>query len=413
MMAPKFMQAGSPEPLMFTRPQLQALVLLVLSAGGLSGQISELPAGKTTPQAAPLHGQSVTSSNEGVRDTVMDGVCRVKELLYLTEGYELVAAGRFAEGEASFRLALDTVERGGPGDAVTRACLINLIGFAALQQRSFQIAAGWFERGLDLRPLPDALAVRLTSNLAIASFDLQQFDRAEKLARRAASIASQAFGSDDPEMLVPLATLASVYFARGNHARAEPRLRRVLYQMEKASGAASYETSSAAGNLAMLYLHQRRYNEAKALLEKSLAVRVARSQFPDITGVDLARGRQRSNERALSRLQATAPERINDAIGIHAPPLTLADSLLVVIGANFRVAENNRTGTPAKIWECHEHSAVLGRLHIRAARIIRKGSPASIQVPGALASDFHRATALPGTLPLPPRGSRDRVARGQ
>jgi tetratricopeptide (TPR) repeat protein len=146
-----------------------------------------------------------------------------------------------------------------------------MIGMAELQQRHLDLALRWFERALELRPLPDGLVALLTGNLASVYADLNRLQRAEELARQAIRLYAHAFGSDDPEILFPQTTLAFIHVARGEYASAEPILRRVLYRAERAWSPTSYEVAVAAANLAFIHFVQGEYAPARELFQKSLA----------------------------------------------------------------------------------------------------------------------------------------------
>jgi tetratricopeptide (TPR) repeat protein len=184
----------------------------------------------------------------------------------MSDGHTLLLAGRFDESIAAFRAALDSET----SDPVKRACLMNMIGYVELQQRSPGPASEWFQRALELESLPGALLVGVTSNLANAYLGLRDLDQAEATARRALDLAADALAPEHEETLFPQATLAAVYFMRGDVVRAEPVCRRMLHQAEKRWGEVSYEVTQAAGNLAMIYLQQRRYTQAAPLFEKAL-----------------------------------------------------------------------------------------------------------------------------------------------
>ena len=64
------------------------------------------------------------------------------------EGYALVLAGRFSEAIQKFDAALQVVRKRDPADRDTSACLMNMLGFAELQQGNYGVAAVWFQRGL-------------------------------------------------------------------------------------------------------------------------------------------------------------------------------------------------------------------------------------------------------------------------
>lgn len=206
------------------------------------------------------------------RDTPTTRICS-SDAPEVAEGNDLVRAGRFVEGRAKLQSALSELERGGALAPVRTACLMNALGFLEFQLRRADLAIEWFQRALELKPLPDVVVAQLTGNLAGATLesDVHQLDRAEELTRRAIKLSERALGPDHPETTFTQSTLALVHFARGDYARAEPVLRRVLYVAERTWSPSSYEVALAAGNLAYVYFAQGRHSLARGLYEKSLA----------------------------------------------------------------------------------------------------------------------------------------------
>jgi tetratricopeptide (TPR) repeat protein len=221
-------------------------------ADGLPDQHSLDPPNRVIIRTTALNSACLPTSREGV------------------EGYLLMQEGRFAEARPRLQSALTIAEKDGP-EPSRRACLMDMIGVAALQERHSDLAVQWFERALELKPLSDAVVSLLTNNLASAYADLDRLERAEELARQAIYLSKRAFGPDHPETLFPQTTLAFIYAARGEYATAEPVLRRVLYQAERSWGPSSYQVTLAAGNLAFIHFAQGEYALARELFEKALS----------------------------------------------------------------------------------------------------------------------------------------------
>ena len=261
------------------------------------------------PQQSPTADRGTVTLNHPAKNPCLLSSAEI------AQGYGLMRAGGFAEGRAKLQSALEEVERRVDPDPVHRARLMNLIGFAASQQRWPDLAVEWYQRALEIAVLPDALMALLTTNLATANFDLNRLERAEELALRAIRLSVDAFGPDDSETLFPQVTLALVHVARGEYARAEPVLRRALDQAKRSWGTSSYEVSLAAGNLAFIHFVQGRYALAGPLFEESLAALEgssmrAKDEIP-VTQAALsvcyaARGRHREANMWLERALASA-----------------------------------------------------------------------------------------------------------
>jgi tetratricopeptide (TPR) repeat protein len=185
--------------------------------------------------------------------------------------YSLLTEGRYAEAQAKLPQALATAEQDDSPNQVYRACVMGMLGFTDLQLGRPELAAEWYRRALDLKPLPADLQALLTGNLAHALGDANQLERAEEVARQAIPLLERAFGPESPEVLFPRVILANVQARRGEYAIAEPVFRRALYAAERSWGPSSYEAAQAAVNLASIHLIQGRYAIARGLYQKSLA----------------------------------------------------------------------------------------------------------------------------------------------
>ncbi len=244
---------------------MKSLFLLVTAVNLITFAVRANPAPERMDRSSVSIEHGALSSGEDKNES-----CPVENDSDVAAGNKLLQEGRPVEGRAQLESALAALQRAGaPGKS--QACLMNVIGVVERQQRRSDVAIEWFQRALLVKPLPDALVARLTSNLAGACFDLNQMDRAEALSRRAIELYERAFGSDHPETIFPQATLASVHAAREEYTRAEPVFRRILYVAERNWSPSSYDVAVAAGNLALVYMAQARYSLARELFEKSIA----------------------------------------------------------------------------------------------------------------------------------------------
>src|SRR5689334_1219548 len=146
--------------------------------------------------------------------------------------YVLAETGRYAEARVRCESALTVGDRNASLDAPARACLMRIIGYAETRSVRSERAIPWFRRALEQRPLPESLVALLTADLAYAYSEIGLLDQAEPVAQAAVRLTEQAFGVDDPDCLSAQSTLAGIYFARGDVARAEPVYRRVLDRLE-------------------------------------------------------------------------------------------------------------------------------------------------------------------------------------
>ncbi len=95
---------------------------------------------------------------------------------------------------------------------------------------------------------------------------------------------AMAFGPEDPLVATSLNNLALVYEAQGQHAEAEPLLKRALAIMEKDFGPEHLGVAQILDNLALVYWAQGKYAETEPLYQRALAIREKsmRPEHPDV-----------------------------------------------------------------------------------------------------------------------------------
>jgi len=186
------------------------------------------------------------------------------------------ACGRFDEGLALYRLALDSVVKLRGEDCQSCSVIYHNIGGILHAKGDFTAAEppgkkAWaISRRLlgedDPRTLFDAVAY------AAILDGLQRYDESEAIYRRALAIFEQTFGSEHYEVASNLHNLAAVLCARGDLAQAEQLYRRALAIKEKLLGADSTDAALTLNNLGALLNLARRPEEAAGLLEHAVTV---------------------------------------------------------------------------------------------------------------------------------------------
>jgi tetratricopeptide (TPR) repeat protein len=171
--------------------------------------------------------------------------------------------------------ALDTVPGGANRDRLRLATLIRL-GEALRLLGQFLEAEHALNRALQLADTddpPDPINHAMALNgLGIVFKDTQRFEQAAQHYRQALTLLEQTLGPNNLELAPLYHNLAGLEHAQDRFTEGEPLARRALELRATHEG---LETTGAAADLAVLgalLLGQKRYPEAEAVLEQSLAV---------------------------------------------------------------------------------------------------------------------------------------------
>jgi len=104
----------------------------------------------------------------------------------------------------------------------------------------------------------------------------ERYDRAVVVAKRALEVAERSVGPDHPDYVdvaMSLNNLAFLYFNQGQHAQAEPLLKRALAIYEKALGPDHPDVAMSLENIAHLYRTTKRNEEAELLEARAARIR--------------------------------------------------------------------------------------------------------------------------------------------
>jgi CHAT domain-containing protein/Tfp pilus assembly protein PilF len=101
------------------------------------------------------------------------------------------------------------------------------------------------------------------------------YPKAVEYLERAARIAENAFGPDNPNVSLVYNSLSTAYLAQGRYNEAEPFLLRALQIRERYVGPSSPDLIPVLSNTALLYDSQGRYSNAEALYQRVLAIQQA------------------------------------------------------------------------------------------------------------------------------------------
>jgi Tfp pilus assembly protein PilF len=103
------------------------------------------------------------------------------------------------------------------------------------------------------------------------AFELGDYPEAESQLEPALETA-EAFGPQDPRLATSLNELALLYRHQGRYEEAEPLYKRALAIREKALGPDHPRVATVLNNLGTLYYAQDRYAEAEPLIKRALAI---------------------------------------------------------------------------------------------------------------------------------------------
>jgi tetratricopeptide (TPR) repeat protein len=115
------------------------------------------------------------------------------------------------------------------------------------------------------------------------------YPKAVEFLERAARIAENAFGPDNPNVSLVYNSLSTAYMAQGRFADAEPFLKRALQIRERNVGPNSPDLVPVLTNTGQVYDNQSRYDEAEALYKRVLAIQQG-AVGPDHPGVAISLG---------------------------------------------------------------------------------------------------------------------------
>jgi CHAT domain-containing protein len=101
------------------------------------------------------------------------------------------------------------------------------------------------------------------------------YPKAVEYLERAARIAENAFGPDNPNVSLVYNSLSTAYLAVGRYNEAEPFLLRALQIRERAGGPPSPELVAVLSNTALLYDIQGRYGDSETLYKRTIAIEQA------------------------------------------------------------------------------------------------------------------------------------------
>ncbi len=114
--------------------------------------------------------------------------------------------------------------------------------------------------------------VHLLYSLARISYEQGKYEQAEPFPKRALQIVEQSLGSEHFEMIYPLNGLSLIYWRQGKYELAEPLLVRAISIGEQAWGPEHPNIETSLNNLAILYAQQGKYELAEPLLVRAISI---------------------------------------------------------------------------------------------------------------------------------------------
>lgn len=221
------------------------------------------------------------------------------------------ACGRFDEGLALYRQALDSVVKLHGENCLSSSVIYHNIGgilhskgdFTSAEQpgrRAWEISRRLLGED-DPRTLFDAVAY------AAILDGLQRYDESEAIYRRALVIFEKTFGPEHYEVASNLHNLAAVLCTRGDLDEAEKLYRKALTIKEKLLGAESPDAALTRNNMGALLNRKGRPREAAFMLQS--AVEILHNRLaPDHPHLAFARANLESALLSLGRPDAEGPK---------------------------------------------------------------------------------------------------------
>jgi tetratricopeptide (TPR) repeat protein len=181
---------------------------------------------------------------------------------------------RFVEAERYYKLALEHSRRQPEAGNVSGRTLINLAGLYRLQGRYSEAESTCLEgiRELERSTGPESGPVATAFATLAEIYRVQEkLSKAESLAERALAIAQRG-DTDDPRFAAIVHTLAGIYLSAGKAEKAGPLFERSRDIMAQSLGPQHPNVAADLNGLAEIACQQQHYAEAEALFRQTLAI---------------------------------------------------------------------------------------------------------------------------------------------
>ncbi len=217
------------------------------------------------------------------------------------------------------------------------------------------------------------------NSLALHYLFMARYKEAKPLFEKSFDLYVKILGPNHPNVAIVLNNLGRLYFFQGFYPRAEGLFRRAL-EIEEKELPDSLDTAGCLLNLGDLLIAERKYNEAKPLVEKAVRITGAVSQINQSRAVDTLGIIYQHEQR-----YAEAEHQFNRAISIdeaehHLPNLATAlNNLASLYCAQGKFAE----AVPVLKKAIEIRTAVLGPNHPRVADVV-EGLAHTLKVLGRL-----------------------------
>jgi tetratricopeptide (TPR) repeat protein len=266
----------------------------------------------------------------------------------VNRGTAAEAGGDYAGAAAAYHEASRLAESFGLSDQ-RRTFALNAEGMMYDAMGRFADAEQAFRRALSALDLADRQPVNyrpiLLANLANVCLEMGQEARAEKLLRESISLHMASPAPDAVRLAIARNSLAEFLMGKGRQDEAAALIEGTLPVLEKHPEACT-EFGSALNNLGTVRMYQRRFTEAQALFERSLAtLEAARGPGHPVllrTLHNLAMARQRNGQTsAAGEVWRRAVDLAAATVGVEHP---LYGEILGSYGAFLRAAGEKARG---------------------------------------------------------------------
>ena len=182
--------------------------------------------------------------------------------------------GRYREAEPYYTRALKIIREDGQWNDFREAVVLNNLGVFYQEQYRNDDAEKCFKDSLAIGEKINGTKsldiVPALFNLARLYREMKRYDEAESLQRRALAI-DESDDPDSPGTAMSLDGLATIYYAQGQYAKAEPLYKRSLDICKRKLGENHPQTADTTDGLAITYAKQGRFAEAEPLYDRAVA----------------------------------------------------------------------------------------------------------------------------------------------
>jgi tetratricopeptide (TPR) repeat protein len=136
----------------------------------------------------------------------------------------------------------------------------------------YNAATAWYKKAFDLQPTKDP---RILNEMGSAWLLAGEYGKAQPFLQDAVAIREKSIGAEDPQLMLSLNNLATLYFYQARFVDAERLFLRALQILEKVFGPDHPQIATVLNNLSVFYREEGNFRDAERLQLRALRIREA------------------------------------------------------------------------------------------------------------------------------------------